>query len=189
MAGRRSQSVRPESADELVDSRSAAKSPGPVWHQVRKSALHGQGVFARRRIPAGTRIFEYEGKRISSEQADRQVASDPDDPFHTFFFMLSSGKIIDGNQDGNDSRWINHSCEPNCETEEDDKGEKVFVVAMRDIERGEELSFDYALVIEGRKTAKVRAQYACYCGAPGCRTTMLALSSRAIKAARAVKAQ
>lgn len=158
-----------------------------VWHQVRRSSLHGQGVFARRKIPAGTRIFEYAGKRITSEQADIQPPSDPDDPFHTFFFMLSSGMIIDGNQKGNDSRWINHSCEPNCETEEDEKGERVFVVAMRDIERGEELSFDYALVIEGRKTAKIRAQYACHCGNANCRTTMLALSPRAIKAARSAR--
>lgn len=182
MAGKRPKSIQPTAHEQPV-SRCASGLSRTVWHQVRKSALHGQGVFARRRIPAGTRIFEYEGKRISSEQADRQVASDPNDPFHTFFFMLSSGKIIDGNQDGNDSRWINHSCEPNCETEEDEKGERVFVVAMRDIERGEELSFDYALVIEGRKTKKVRDQYACYCGTPGCRTTMLALSPRAIKAA------
>lgn len=156
----------------------------PLWHRVKRSSLHGQGVFARRRIPAGTCIFEYAGKRITSEQADALSSSDPDDPFHTFFFMLSSGMIIDGHQQGNDARWINHSCEPNCETQEDDSGQHVYIYALRDIERGEELSFDYALVIEGRKTAKVRAQYACHCGTPSCRGTMLALSPKATRAAR-----
>lgn len=146
--------------------------------------MHGQGVFARKKIPAGTRIFEYAGKRISGKEADRRTPSDPDDPFHTFFFMLSSGKIIDGNDGGNDARWINHCCEPNCETEEDESGKHVYVVALRDIARGEELSFDYGLVLEGRKTAKVKAQYACLCGTPSCRGTMLALSRRSRKSAQ-----
>jgi len=154
-------------------------SAGVIWHEVKRSRLHGNGVFARRKIPAGTRILEYLGKRITSDEADRAEPSDPDNPFHTFFFMLSSGMIIDGGQQGNDARWINHSCEPNCETEEDD--DRVFVVAMRDIARGEELTFDYGLVIDARKTAKLKAQYACLCGTPSCRGTMLALSKRAIR--------
>ena len=156
-------------------------APEIVWHRVKRSALHGQGVFARRKIPAGTRIFEYAGKRITSKQADEQLPSDPDDPFHTFFFSLSSGKIIDGSQNGNDARFINHSCAPNCETEEDSSGKHVYVLALRDIARGEELSFDYSLMIDGRKTAKVKAQYACFCGNENCRGTMLALSRRARK--------
>src|SRR5690625_4473286 len=84
----------------------------PRWHLVADSELHGKGVFARRFIPKGTTILEYEGKRISSEEADAQPSADPDNPFHTFFFSLSNGMIIDGAQDGNDARWINHSCEP-----------------------------------------------------------------------------
>ena len=160
----------------------AKKTPAePIWHRVKKSSLHGQGVFARKKIPAGTQILEYEGKRITNEEADELESADPDNPYHTFFFMISAGMIIDGNQDGNDARWINHSCEPNCETEEDENGERVFVLAMRDIERGEELTFDYGLVIEGRKTAKLKAQYACFCGAPSCRGTMLALTRRSKK--------
>ena len=161
----------------------ATDVPEIVWHRVKRSALHGQGVFARRKIPAGTRIFEYTGKRITTKQADEQAPSDPDDPFHTFFFSVSSGKIIDGSQDGNDARFINHSCAPNCETEEDESGKRVYVLALRDIQRGEELNFDYGLVIEGRKTAKVKAQYACFCGSENCRGTMLALSPRATRTA------
>src|SRR3546814_10812513 len=66
-----------------------------------------------REIPAGTQIIEYKGKRITAEQADAKHPVNPDDPFHTFFFSLSSGKIIDGGDKGNDARWINHSCGPN----------------------------------------------------------------------------
>ncbi len=172
--------VTPDQASASVTSE-ATDLPETVWHRVKRSALHGQGVFARRKIPAGTRIFEYAGKRITSKQADEQEPSDPHDPFHTFFFSLSSGKIIDGNQNGNDARFINHSCAPNCETEEDASGKHVYVLALRDIPRGEELNFDYGLIIDGRKTAKVRAQYACFCGAENCRGTMLALSRRARK--------
>ena len=74
------------------------------WHIVRQSKVHGRGVFAARKIPAGTRIIEYCGKTISAAEADRRHPTTPDDPFHTFFFSLSSGKVIDGNDNGNDAR-------------------------------------------------------------------------------------
>jgi len=146
-----------------------------VWHTVRRSRLHGTGVFARRAIPAGTRILEYTGKRISNEEADRRHPVNPDDPCHTFFFSLSSGQIIDGGDKGNDARWINHCCEPNCETQESRQGKRVFVVALRDIARGEELTYDYGLVIDEVLTDTLKRDYACLCGVPSCRGTMLAL--------------
>src|SRR5690625_1673157 len=102
------------------------------WHVVKPSTLHGTGVFAARDIPAGTPILEYHGARISQEEADNMPSADPDDPFHTFFFSLSSGEIIDGAQGGNDARWINHSCEPNCEAQENDDGTRVYIVALQD---------------------------------------------------------
>ena len=99
----------------------------------------------------------------------------PDDPYHTFFFALSSGRIIDGGQGGNDSRWINHSCEPNCETQEGRHGKRVFVHALRDIAKGEELVYDYGLVIDEEMSETLKQQYRCLCGSPQCRGTMLAL--------------
>ena len=70
------------------------KKSRPVWHIVKRSNLHGNGVFALQDIPAGTRILNYAGKRITPEQADEMHPVNPDDPFHTFFFSLSSGKKI-----------------------------------------------------------------------------------------------
>lgn len=145
------------------------------WHYVADSELHGRGVFARCFIPKGTTIMEYEGKRISAQEADEQPSADPDNPYHTFFFSLSNGKIIDGAQQGNDARWINHSCEPNCEGHENDAGDRVFIVAKRDIEADEELLYDYALTIDEPITESLKQNYACWCGAPSCRGTMLAL--------------
>ena len=147
------------------------------WHIVRPSTLHGTGVFAARNIRATTRIIEYTGKRITPEQADELHPTDPDDPFHTFFFTTSCGKVIDGGDKGNDARWINHSCAPNCEAQENAKGTRVYIVALRDIAAGEELFYDYGLVMDGRITKKLKRQYRCLCGAPTCRGTMLALPS------------
>lgn len=144
------------------------------WYIVRRSQLHGNGLFARRKIPAGTRAIEYGGKRITAKEADRRHPANPDDPFHTFFFALSSGEVIDGGDRGNDARWINHSCMPNCEAQESRHGKRVYIVALRDIKRGEELFYDYGLVLDGRITKKLKESYRCVCGAPTCRGTMLA---------------
>ncbi|SAI66573.1 Predicted restriction endonuclease [Bordetella ansorpii] len=148
------------------------------WYAVRSSKLHGNGVFAARKIPAGTRIIEYGGRRITPEEADRRHPTNPDDPFHTFFFAISSGKVIDGGDNGNDARWINHACAPNCEAQESAGGKRVYIVALRDIKRGEELFYDYGLVMDGRITKKLKDGYRCLCGAATCRGTMLALPEK-----------
>lgn len=145
------------------------------WHVVKPSKLHGNGVFALRDIPEGTRILQYAGKRLTPEQADALFPVNPDEPFHTFFFALSNGKIVDGGQGGNDSRWINHSCAPNCEGHENADGSRVFIVAMRNITAGEELLYDYSLVIDDEITDELKQNYRCLCGAPQCRGTMIAL--------------
>jgi len=154
-----------------------SSDPSKPWHTLRKSRIHGTGVYAARKIPAGTRVFEYVGEIISADEADRRHPTNPDDPFHTFFFAVGNGNVIDGTHQGNDAKWINHSCEPNCETEETDDF-RVFVVALRDITRGEELYYDYGLVLDERLTKKVKEQYKCLCGTPSCRGTMLALKRR-----------
>jgi SET domain-containing protein len=145
-------------------------------YKVRLSNVHGNGVFATRKIPAGARIIEYCGKRISEKQADQRFGMDPDNPHHTFFFSLENGRLIDGGDNGNDARWINHSCEPNCEAQEE-KG-RVYIHALRDIRRGEELCYDYGLVVELRMTKALKAAYACRCGSANCRGTMLAPKTR-----------
>ncbi len=149
----------------------AAPRKGPAI-VVRGSRIHGRGVFAARPIPAGARIVEYKGERITDEQAWERHGRDPENPHHTFFFSLEDGRMIDGDAGGNNARWINHHCAPNCEAREQDG--RVFIHALRDIAAGEELGYDYALIVEGRHTERVRNDYACRCGAPECRKTMLA---------------
>jgi uncharacterized protein len=139
---------------------------------VRDSKVHGKGVFATRKIPAGTRIVEYKGERIDWEETLRRENAKPADSYHTFFFSLEDGNIIDGGSGGNDARWINHACEPNCEAQEEDG--RVFIYALRDIARGEELNYDYGLIMEERHTPALKRAYACLCGAASCRHTMLA---------------
>lgn len=139
---------------------------------VKNSKVHGRGVFAARKIIAGTCIIEYQGERISWKEAVRRENEKPEDCFHTFFFSLDSGKIIDGGSEGNDARWINHACEPNCEAREEDG--QVFIYALRDITRGEELNYDYGLTLDERHTPALKRAYACRCGATSCRGTLLA---------------
>ncbi len=147
-----------------------------TYFKVRNSKVHGNGVFAARKIPAGARIIEYQGKRITEKQAEKRFGQDPENPHHTFFFSLESGKLIDGGDEGNDARWINHSCEPNCEAQEE-KG-RVFIQAMRDITRGEELNYDYGLVIDEKMSKALKKAYECRCGSAECRGTMLAIKKK-----------
>ena len=134
----------------------------------RRSSIHGKGVFATILISTGTRLIEYKGERITDEESEALYT----DTTHTFLFMLEDTRIIDGGQNGNTSRWINHSCEPNCEASEEDG--RVYIDALRNIEVGEEISIDYNLYLEGRYTAKLKSEYACGCGVPSCRGTLLA---------------
>ena len=151
---------------------SSAKKPARAW-RVLQSPVHGRGVFAARTIRKGETVIEYRGKRMSWDEACEQPASDDADPYHTFLFSLDDGRVIDAAIGGNAARWINHSCAPNCETYEDDRG-RVYVAARRKIRPGEELSYDYRLEIEGKVGKRLRKAYACRCGARRCRGTMLA---------------
>lgn len=152
-----------------TESRSTGQLP---VYTVKSSSIHGNGVFARRKIAAGTRIIEYEGERISWKEALKREQLKAEDSTHTFLFSLDDGRVIDGGSRGNEARWINHACEPNCEAREEDG--RVFIYALRDIQRGEELNYNYALILDERHTSAVKRAYACRCGAPTCRKTMLA---------------
>jgi hypothetical protein len=150
----------------------APEAPRGKRIQVRRSGIHGKGVFALVAIRKGETLVEYKGEVISWEEALRRHPHDPSQPDHTFYFHIDDGRVIDGKHGGNSSRWINHSCAPNCEAEDDDG--RIFIKALRHIKAGEELFFDYQLVIDERYTAKLKARYACWCGAKRCRGTMLA---------------
>jgi len=134
--------------------------------EVRQSAVHGRGVYATQFIPKGTRIIEYTGERTSCAAAP----NDENDP-HTFNFGLDNGQVINPEIGGNEARWINHSCDPNCEAAEED--DRIFIDAIRDIRAGEELFYDYALEIDEPINEESKKKYACHCGTSKCRGTML----------------
>lgn len=150
----------------------AVVSDSPFALEVRASDVHGKGVFATERIAEDREIIAYAGEVISWEEADARHPHNPDDPNHTFYFALEDETVIDGAVNGNDARWINHSCDPNCQAVEGDDG--VTIHSMRTIQAGEELTFDYALVIDDEITSELKAEYACCCGSIQCRGTMLA---------------
>jgi hypothetical protein len=147
-------------------------NPQKKPYSVRSSGIHGRGVFATEKIRKGTVILEYKGLRATWDEAMDRPDSDPDDSAHTFLFELEDGTVIDARIRGNAARWINHSCDPNCTTFEDENG-RVFIEAQRKIRPGEELSYDYRLSIEGRLSKRERAQYTCRCGTGKCRRSLL----------------
>jgi SET domain-containing protein len=146
--------------------------------EARLSPIHGNGVFATEAIKKGERIVRYKGKLRTHEEVDEEYGDDDEDG-HTFLFTLNDDYVIDANVDGNVARWINHSCKPNCESEieENAKGkrhkDKVFIHALRDIKAGEELTYNYGIVLDEPHTAKVKKLWACKCGAKNCTGTML----------------
>ena len=144
--------------------------------EVRESGVHGKGAYATRPIRKGRRIIEYTGKIMPWGDA----SEDPDDP-HTFLFGLSDGvNVINAAIDGNDARWINHSCDPNCEAVEED--DRVFIYALRDLSPGEELFYDYALEIDEPRSEETEKQFQCFCGTRKCRGTLLAAEEETVAA-------
>lgn len=156
--------------------------------QVRRSGVHGKGVYALQAFEPGDFVIEYKGEHISWEEMERRHEAKEGDPFHTFFFQTESGKVIDGGGKGrNAARWINHSCEPNCETQEDDDGH-LFITAIAPIAVGEEFFYDYALEIDEPLTAELKQDYVCHCGSESCRGTMLKTRRKAAKKSAPKKA-
>lgn len=140
--------------------------------QTRRSGVHGKGVYAVVDLAEGETLIEYVGEVISWDEALKRHPHDPSNPHHTFYFHIDEAHVIDAKVGGNSSRWINHSCEPNCEAEVDEG--RVFIRALRNIQAGEELFYDYGLVIDEPYTAKLKADYPCWCGSKHCRGTLLA---------------
>ncbi len=140
--------------------------------QTRRSGVHGKGVFALVDLAEGETIIEYVGEVISWPEAQARHPHNPEDPNHTFYFHIDEDHVIDALFGGNSSRWINHSCDANCEADEQDG--RIFIKARRNITAGEELNYDYGLIIDERYTKKLKAEYPCWCGAATCRGTLLA---------------
>lgn len=159
-------------AASIEDDPTTARRKGARRIQVRRSGVHGKGVFAIAPIAKGARVIEYLGEVITWREALRRHPHNPTDPNHTFYFHIDDKHVIDANVDGNAARWINHACTPNCEADEVDG--RVFIKALTDITSGEELFYDYGLVIDERYTKKLKKQFECRCGSPHCRGTMLA---------------
>jgi SET domain-containing protein len=163
----------------LVKARANMKAPAPIV--TRRSKIQGRGVFTTRDIEEGERIVEYTGTRITSDEADAQS---PDDErlrrHHTFLFAVDDHLVIDGSVGGNDARFINHSCDPNCEVVISRK--RVYIHALRDIPAGEELLYDYWYTTdEGYTLEDLRRIYPCRCGAARCRGTLARPPKRAKK--------
>jgi uncharacterized protein len=154
----------------------------PPLFEVRHSRVHGIGVFAARRIRKGTTVVEYLGDRVSHAQADaRYEDKDPNDN-HTFLFTVDAKTVIDAGVNGNEARYINHGCDPNCESTIVNK--RVFIVAIRTIQPGEELSYDYQIQRDSDDAPNVDEVYACRCGAQRCRGSMLEAAKKPRRDAR-----
>jgi len=154
----------------------------PDMIEVRASPLHGRGVFALRRIRKGTRIIEYLGDRVSHREADRRYENKDSEDGHTFLFIVDRGVVVDGGSNGNDARFINHGCDPNCESAIEKR--RIFIEATRTIQPGEELTYDYQIGRDRTDPPNVDEIFACRCGASRCRGSMLWPPRRKARAPR-----
>ena len=144
---------------------------GNLPFQVRKSPIQGLGAFATKPIPSGTTIIEYAGLRLTPAEMEERYPDDADERHHTFLFAIDDTVVIDASVEGNEARYINHSCDPNCDAVIEEG--RIWIEAIRDIEAGEELAYDYAYELKERHTQAAKRRYPCNCGARNCRGTLL----------------
>lgn len=136
------------------------------WIEVRQSKVHGTGIFASKDIPEGTKIIEYIGRQMTKSQADKIADRDfesnqkDNDAGAVYLFEVTKKIDIDGNVDYNTARFINHSCDPNCESEIINN--HIFIIAFKDIKKGDELNYDYGYDIDDYE------DHPCECGAKNC---------------------
>lgn len=140
--------------------------------EVRLSPIQGLGAFATAHIPAGVRLIEYTGERLTPAEADARYPDNSEDRHHTYLFAIDDDVVIDAAVGGNDARFINHSCDPNCDAVIEDS--RIWIETIREIAPGEELAYDYAYVLEQRHTQAAKRRYPCNCGSSKCRGTILA---------------
>lgn len=140
--------------------------------EVRRSGIQGRGGFALQHIPAGVRLIEYAGQRITPAEADARYPDAPGVRHHTYLFAIDDQVVVDAAVDGNDARFLNHSCAPNCDAVVDDG--RIWIETIHDIEPGEELVYDYAYILNERHSPAAKKRFPCSCGAVTCRGTILA---------------
>lgn len=143
--------------------------------EVRESEIQGRGVYATAEIPKNTWIIEYQGERISHDEADLRYDDDSMERHHTFLFIIDSDMCIDAASEGNEARFINHACTPNCEAVLSVEDKEIWICALRDIAAGEELTYDYGYVIDKESVEEALRKYPCFCGTAKCRGTILHL--------------
>jgi SET domain-containing protein len=142
------------------------------YFEIRRSGVHGRGAFAIKTIRAGTRLVEYVGESITPAESDRRYDdTEVKGKHHTFLFSIDKRKVIDATFGGNESRFINHSCDPNCEAVIEDR--RVYIESVRTIRPGDELAYDYNYERTPKTTKEDVKLYACRCGSPECRGTIL----------------
>ena len=153
-----------------------ASSRSDYPFEIRKSRIQGRGAFATRRIRPGQRIIEYTGEPISPDEGDRRYEEDAMGRHHTFLFTLDDDTVVDGKVGGNESRFINHSCDPNCEAIIE--GKHIWIYAKKNIQPGAELTYDYQYERRPDHTKEDEEFYKCQCGTAKCRGTILAPPKR-----------
>lgn len=161
-----------DSSSKKRTSAPASSAQGSLPFELRKSAIQGLGAFATRRIRKGKRIIEYTGERISQGEADKRYDDEAMSRHHTFLFTLDEDTVLDAAVDGNEARFINHSCDPNCQALIEDG--KIFIYALKDIAPGTELVYDYAYERAEGMDEESEKLYVCRCGSKNCRGTILA---------------
>ena len=133
---------------------------------IEDSKVHGMGIFAKKDIKKGAKIIEYVGDKISKEEAEKRAERQLElslgnkECGAVYIFELNDEFDIDGNVEWNPARYMNHSCEPNCEIEIED--DRIWIIALRDIKKGEELNYNYGYDLEDFK------EHICKCGAGRC---------------------
>lgn len=140
--------------------------------EVRRSRIQGRGAFATENIRKGTRITEYRGEPITHKEADRRYDDDDaEGRHHTFLFILSDDIVLDARITECDAKYINHSCDPNCESVIEDG--QIWVDAIKPIKKGEELLYDYQFEFDDEYEPEDIRYYACRCGSAKCRGTII----------------
>ena len=140
--------------------------------EIRRSAIEGFGAFATEPIRAGVRLIEYAGERLTPAEAEARYPDIPGERHHTYLFAIDDEIVVDAAVNGNDARFINHSCAPNCDAVIEDG--RIWIETIHDIEPGEELAYDYAYILAERHTPAAKRRFPCHCGAVTCRGTILA---------------
>lgn len=149
-----------------VKLQSSMKTTTSPYIVVKRSSIHSNGVFAKKDIPKGTKIIEYVGEKITKAESDKRADMILEDSKKckekgaVYIFQINKKYDIDGSVSWNTARFINHSCDPNCETEDDDG--HIWIMAIKNIKKGEELSYDYCYDLDSYE------DHPCRCGSKNC---------------------